>query len=64
MNTAISTHQGLKPIAFTNAYSTTEVLAEKCENASVSVVMLSGARPGFGRAESKHPYSTNELWVQ
>jgi hypothetical protein len=22
------------------------------------IVMLSGARPGFGRAESKHPYGS------
>jgi hypothetical protein len=36
---------------------------EKSESARIFVVMLSGARPGFGRAESKHPYTTKDLCV-
>jgi hypothetical protein len=29
-----------------------------------TVVMLSAACPGFGQAESKHPYATSYLWTE
>jgi CRISPR-associated endonuclease Csn1 len=46
-------------VAFTNAYARLKYLRKNAK----TPVMLSGARPAFGRAESKHPYRTNEVWV-